>query len=152
MTDDLPDGVKALKAIYIRYITTTNTTDNDYSIACLECDQWTAVSTVRWHSTDLIWYGNVHSHCWPVGMTETLTHCSTMRFSVQCGLDHGAQLPCNKKVAVHIKIKIFTARLTRRRSESAYICQVNFFKAFINGWEGDFAPLKPSLYPKPFSK
>jgi len=36
-------------------------------------------------------------------------------------------------------------QLTRRRSESAYVRQVNFFTAFIKGWEGDGAPLKPRL-------
>jgi len=41
---------------------------------------------------------------------------------------------------------------TRRRSESAYVRQANFFTAFIEGWEEDGAPLKPSLYLEPFSK
>ena len=40
--------------------------------------------------------------------------------------------------------------LTRRRSESAYVRQVNFFTAFIEGWEGDGAPLKPRLNLEPF--
>ena len=41
---------------------------------------------------------------------------------------------------------------TRRHSQSAYVRQVNFFTAFIEGWEGDGAALKPSVYLVPFSK
>ena len=33
-----------------------------------------------------------------------------------------------------------------------YIRQVNFFTAFIEGWEGDDALLKPRLYLEPFLK
>jgi len=41
---------------------------------------------------------------------------------------------------------------TRRCSESAYICQVNFLLLLYRVGEGDGAPLKPSVYLELFSK
>jgi len=42
--------------------------------------------------------------------------------------------------------------LTRRRSESAYIRQLNILQLLSRVGEGDGAPLKLNLYLKPFSK
>jgi len=45
-----------------------------------------------------------------------------------------------------------TKNQTRRRSESAYVRQVNFFLQLLHrAGEGDSAPLKPSLYLEPYN-
>ena len=71
-----------------------------------------------------------------VGLTKVIRICAYKihRLSSRSGV-----LICAKLLCVQITL---TKLKTRRHSESAYIRQVNFFTAFIQGWGGRWCPVK----------